>query len=192
MLYDYLKAHSASNRVLVVSFVWGLAEGTFFFIVPDVYILLVAVLNWRRGMWAALSSVAGSMLGGALMYGLAGQDSATMVTLLTHIPLISPQLVESVALRMEMHGLATMVYGPLQGIPYKVYAVQAGTQSLPLLPFLFMTIPARLERLIPVALGGAVAGAALGRFIRCRTKLAMGVYALLWVGVYGVYSAQVG
>jgi len=191
MLYDYLKAHSAATRALSVGFLWGLAEGTLLFIVPDVFIVYVALFHWRRGLLAALSSVAGSMLGGALMYGLAMQDSAAMVTVLTHIPLISPQMVESVSLRMEMYGLATMINGPLQGIPYKVYAVQAGSLSLPLLPFLLMTIPARLERLIPAVLGGAVAGAALGKFIRCRTRIAMGAYALLWLSVYMVYYVRV-
>ena len=49
---------------------------------------------------------------------------------------------------------------------------------------------ARLERLIPEVLGGAVAGVALGRFMRCRTRIMIGMYALLWLSVYSVYYVQ--
>lgn len=190
LLYDHLRRHSAANSVLLVAFLWGLAEGTLFFIVPDVYIVLVALFHWRMGLLAMLASVAGSMVGGALMYGLAAQNGAAMVALLVRIPLISPSMVRAVAGRMQADGLLAMVNGPLQGIPYKVYATQAGRGALPFLPFLFLTIPARLERLLPAVLAGAVFGTTFQKFIQNHTRLAIGVYALLWVGVYIFYSLQ--
>jgi membrane protein YqaA with SNARE-associated domain len=190
-LYDCFNTHSASNRALLVGFLWGLAEGTLFFIVPDVYIIFVALFHWRRGLLAALASVAGSMLGGALMYGLAVQDGAAMVTLLTRVPLISPHMVAAVSQQMQVDGLTAMLNGPSQGIPYKVYAVHAGSQALPILAFLLMTIPARLQRLIPEALGSAVIGMTCGRFLRYRAKLTAGVYVLLWVSGYVVYYMRV-
>jgi membrane protein YqaA with SNARE-associated domain len=176
---------------LLVAFLWGLAEATVFFIIPDVYIVFVALLHWRRGLWATLASVAGSIVGGTLMYMLAAHDGAAMAALLVHVPLISPQMVETVAQRMGADGLVAMINGPLQGIPYKVYAVQAGWQSRPFLPFLLITILARLERLLPAMLAGAVCGALFRNFIRYRTQLAMGAYASLWVGVYVMYYLQV-
>jgi membrane protein YqaA with SNARE-associated domain len=189
-LYEHIQRHCAANSALVVAFLWGLAEGTWFFIVPDVYIVFVALFCWRRGLWVALSSVAGSMAGGALMYALASQDGATMAGWLTHVPLISPQMVATVAQRMQADGLRAMVNGPLLGFPYKVYAVGAGRQSLPWLPFLLVTIPARLERLLPVAAAGAVCGVRFKKFVRRHTGLALGVYVLLWAGVYVFYYLQ--
>jgi membrane protein YqaA with SNARE-associated domain len=191
LLYNRLKHHTAATSALVVAFLWGLAEGTLFFIIPDVYILFVALFHWRRGLLVTLASVAGSLVGGALMYALAAQDGTAMTALLTHIPLISPQMVETVALRMQTDGLVGMVDGPVQGIPYKVYAVQAGRQSLPFLLFLLMTIPARLERLLPLTLGGAVCGGIFIKLTRHHTKLMIGGYAGLWVGVYILYYLQV-
>jgi hypothetical protein len=190
LLYERLQHHCAANSALGVAFLWGLAEGTWFFVVPDVYIVFVALFCWRRGLLVALSSVAGSMVGGALMYALAAQGGATMAGWLTQVPLISPQMVETVAQRMQADGLRAMVNGPLGGVPYKVYAVQAGRQSLPWLPFLVVTIPARLERLLPVAIAGAISGVRYKKLIRHHTKLALCMYVLLWVGVYVFYYLQ--
>jgi hypothetical protein len=131
------------------------------------------------------------MVGGGLMYALATQDGAAMATVLVQIPLISPQMVKTVAQRMEANGLGAMVGGPFGFIPYKVYAVQAGRQPLSLLPFLIMTIPARLTRILPTTLPSAVLGVGLNRFIRQHTKLVLAAYGLVWLGVYIFYYFQV-
>lgn len=191
LLYNRLKRHSASKRALLVAFVWGVAEGTLFFVIPDVYVAWVALFHWPGGLRATLVSVAGSMVGGGLMYALAAQDGAAMAALLVQVPLISPQMVETVARRMEADGLRAMIGGPFGFIPYKVYAVQAGRQSLSLLLFLIMTVPARLTRILPATLTGAVFGVGLDRLVRQHTKLALMAYGWVWVGVYVFYYLQV-
>ena len=90
--------------------------------------------------------------------------------------------------RLHAEGLLALVSGPLLGIPYKIYAVQAGQQQLPLLPFLLVTIPARLERILPAALAGAGAGILFRKFIQQHAGLVAGAYVLLWLGIYGVYA----
>lgn len=186
-LYARLECHSASNRSLVIAFLWGLAEATLFFIVPDVYLGFVALLHWRKGLLATLVSVAGAMIGGAIVYTLAAANGAAINQLLVWIPLIGPEMVHTVAEQMQGSGLIAMVSGPLQTIPYKIYAAQAGQQHLPFIPFLLVTIPARLERFLPVALAGAALGRAFKKFIQRHTALVIGAYALMWVAVYVVY-----
>ena len=186
-LYACLTAHSASRGALVIAFLWGLAEATVFFLVPDIYLGLVALFNWRQGLRATLVTVAGALIGGAIMYALAASNGAVMNQFLSHVPLINADTVNSVAEQMRADGLSALVTGPLQGIPYKVYAAQAGRQGLPLLPFLLITIPARLERILPVALAGAVAGVLFKRFVQKYTRLIVGAYALMWAGIYILY-----
>jgi len=186
-LYVRLKHHSASNSSLVIAFSWGLAEATLFFIVPDVYLGLVALFHWRRGLLATLATAVGAMIGGAIMYSLATANSATVNQLLVWIPLINPEMLCTVAEQMQASGLVAMVSAPLQGVPYKIYAAQAGQQRFPFIPFLLFTIPARLERILPIALVGAAIGTALKSFVQRRTSLVVGAYALLWAGVYVVY-----
>ena len=186
-LYVNVRRHSASSGSMVVAFLWGLAEATLFFIVPDVYLGFVALFHWRNGLLATLAALAGAMIGGAILYALAASDGAAVSQLLVRIPLISPEMVRAVAEQMQENGLAAMVSAPLQGVPYKIYAAQAGQQQLPFIPFLLVTVLARLERTLPVALAGAAFGKVFKRFVQRRTALVTGTYALLWVGVYVVY-----
>src|SRR5262249_54539658 len=155
-LYGRLFDHTKSRWPILIAFLWGFAEATAFFIVPDVYMGFVALFNRRRGVMAAFVSLLGAMLGGAAMYFLASNKPTEINVFLTHIPLIDTALVNDVASQTQAHGLAAVLTGPVRGTPYKIYAAQAGEQSLPLFYFLLMTIVARGERFFPVvlALGG--------------------------------------
>ncbi len=186
-LYTRLQQHSASTLSIIIAFLWGLAEATLFFLVPDIYLGLVALFNWRRGLWATAATVAGAIVGGAVMYALAANNSEAMIQLLGRIPLINADMVSGVGEQMRTEGLLAMVSGPLQGIPYKIYAVQAGAGRLPLISFLLLTIPARLERILPVAVAGAVVGLVFKKFIQRRATLVVGAYGLMWLGVYVLY-----
>lgn len=186
-LYTRLERHSASTLSILIAFLWGLAEATLFFLVPDIYLGLVALFNWRRGLWGTAATVAGAIVGGAVMYALAAGDGPAMLQLLNRVPLINAGMINSVGEQMQTEGLFAMISGPLQGIPYKVYAVQAGAGRLPLVSFLLLTIPARLERILPVAVAGAVVGLVFKKFVRRYIALVVGAYGLMWLGVYVLY-----
>jgi len=179
--------HASSAWSLLTSFLWGFAEGTVFFIVPDVYLGFVALFNWRRGLWAMVAAVLGAMAGGSVMYGLAMKDLSALNLLLTRIPLINREMIADIAHQMQADGLLTMVNGPFRGVPYKIYAVQAGGQSLPYLPFLFMTILARLERLLPVTLLAGGMGKWFKDFVERHTTLVVAGYILIWGIIYFLY-----
>lgn len=186
-LYEGLVQHAASGTALGLAFLWGFAEATFFFIVPDVYLGLMALFHWRRGLWATGAAVAGAMIGGALMFSLAAANPAALEQFLLRIPGIGAPMVQAVAQQLDTGSLWALVAGPLGGIPYKIYAVQAGAQHLSLPLFLLMTIPARLERLLPVSLGAGLLGAWLRPHLERRALWAVGLYALLWVVIYLLY-----
>ena len=60
------------------AFAWGFAEATLFFVVPDVWLTLIAV---RRGLRPALVAcgwaLAGALAGGLAMYAWGAFDTAT-------------------------------------------------------------------------------------------------------------------
>src|SRR5699024_4595805 len=56
------------RRIHAWAAAWGLAEGTFFFIVPDVWLSWVALQKPRTARKAALSALAGAMAGGAFVH----------------------------------------------------------------------------------------------------------------------------
>jgi len=185
--YTRLAGHVKSRWSIIIAFVWGFAEATAFFIVPDVYLGFVALFNWRRGLSAMVAALIGAMLGGSVMYVLAMNNPSGINMFLTRVPLIDSTLVNDVADKMRTDGPITLLTGPLKGTPYKIYAAQAGEQSLPFLYFLLMTIPARLERFLPVVLVFGAIGKWFGTFCEKHTKLVMGSYALMWGIIYFVF-----
>ncbi|HEX9389323.1 MAG TPA: hypothetical protein VF918_23560 [Anaerolineales bacterium] len=185
--YVRLSSHAKSRWSIIIAFVWGFAEATAFFIVPDVYLGFVALFDWRRGLSAMVAALIGAMLGGSVMYILAMNNPSEINMFLTRVPLIDSALVNDVANQTHTYGLTAVLTGPLKGTPYKIYAAQAGEQSLPFLYFLLMTIPARLERFLPVVLVFGGIGRWFGTFCEKHTKLVMGSYALMWGIIYFVF-----
>ena len=185
--YDRFVAHASSKWPVIIGFLWGAAEGTAFFVVPDVYLGLVALFNWKQSLWAMAAAVIGAMLGGSVMYMIAMNDLAAVNLFLTRIPLIDAGMVADIANKMQTDGLITMINGPLRGVPYKLYAVQAGGQSLPYLSFLLMTVLARLERLLPVTLLAGGLGRLFSGFIEKHTGLVVGIYVFIWGIIYFLY-----
>ena len=81
---------AGSRRAAAIAGGWGLAEATLFFVVPDVWIGLLALFGWRAGLRAVALAVAGALLGGALMYGVgAGVEPDRSGGLLDAVPAVS-------------------------------------------------------------------------------------------------------
>jgi membrane protein YqaA with SNARE-associated domain len=187
-----LSDHVRTPWSLVIGFLWGFAEATLFFIVPDVYLGFVALFNLRRGLQVMLAGLLGAILGGSVMYLLAMNDPAGTRLLLARVPLIDAALIATVADEMHAHGLVAMLTGPIRGTPYKIYATQAGVQSIPLLSLLLMTIPARLGRFFPVVLAFGAIGKRFKAFCETHTRIVVGSYILLWGLIYFVFISYFG
>ena len=185
--YNRIFRLTESSGTLVIAFLWGLAEATLFFLVPDIFLGFVAIFNWRRGILATGFVIAGALVGGTIMYVLASNQAVAMDRLLTSIPLINEHMVSTVGEEVGRSGLSAMVTGPFQGIPYKIYAAQAGQHNLPYFLFLLVTILARLERILPVVLLGSITGKLFRKFIQIHTLLVVGGYLVFWVGIYVLY-----
>jgi membrane protein YqaA with SNARE-associated domain len=162
-----------------LAFLWGFAEGTLFFILPDVMLSFVALYRPRRALWHMLAMLTGAVLGGSVMYVWAthGQEARHAVA---GVPAVSPEMFERAERDWERYGLSGMSLGPVRGIPYKVYAVEAPAKST-LLDFALLSIPARLWRFVVVWLGFAGAGLLL-RKMR-RASLAPLLHAVYWTTV---------
>ena len=187
-LYARLLDRVVSVPSMLTAFFWGLAEATLFFVVPDVYLGFVALFHPRSALKATLIAASGALIGGGLMYTLGRLNGPGMVDLLLRIPLIDQEMVDLVANQLGSHGLAALVSGPFQGVPYKIYAVQAGAQDLGIIAFLLVSVLARLERFLPVTFLAILAGKILQKGVQRRTLLVLGAYIVLWMGIYGAYA----
>jgi hypothetical protein len=172
---------------ITFAFLWGFAEGTLFFILPDVPFSLAAMFRPRRALIHLAAIVAGALLAGAVMFSWSAHGPAARRAV-AQVPLVTPAMFERAESDYSQFGVWAGSRGPVRGIPYKVYAVEA-PEHCSLWPFLLVTIPARMWRLLVVWLGFACAGMFLRKI--GRASLAPALHATFWLVVYVAYWARV-
>ena len=152
----------------VAAALWGFAEATLFFIVPDVLLTFLAMRRpLRLALIATVLVVAGALVGGSLMYAWGARDPAAARSALDRVPAIAAEMVQRVEGELSSRGPVAVVWGPLRGTPYKIYAVQAGALGIGLAAFLAISIPARLGRFVVAVL----VTCAVARVMRPRTTV---------------------
>jgi membrane protein YqaA with SNARE-associated domain len=169
------------------AFLWGLAEATFFFVVPDVLLTLVAQ---RRGFRTAAVAIAfavgGACIGGALMWRLGRDHPERVGALLELLPAISPAMIAAAAPVLAENPFLALIKGAFSGVPYKVFAAAAAQAGIPVATFLAVTIPARAARFLLLCAATALADRLAARWVakRTRTLLLIGgwiaFYAFFW------------
>ncbi|HEX2253492.1 MAG TPA: hypothetical protein VHQ65_09515 [Thermoanaerobaculia bacterium] len=169
---------------------WGLAEATVFFFVPDVWLSWLALRAPRHAFRACLWATAGAVAGGAAMISFGGAEPATAEALLDAVPGIGPGLVTEVRRELANHGFLALFLGPLRGVPYKIYAAEAGVLGLSPVALLAWTVPARLLRFLAVTAFAAVVAALPP--LRRRPRLARVLHLLAWSAFYAFYFWTMG
>lgn len=170
-----------------VATVWGSAEATVFFIVPDVWTSWLALHNPRRGMATTVSALAGALAGGATTYKTAQQMSPQATEhVLTSVPGISADMVAKVERQLDEQGWAALVLGPTRGVPYKIYArtLAHGNESFG--RFMALSVPARMVRFLAVT-GGVAGLGKLAARLGVGTKGKSAIFLAGWAGFYTWY-----
>jgi len=173
-----------------VAFLWGVAEATFFFLIPDVFLSLVAVLRWPRTWKHVVSAVGGAVLGGALLFHLASVDPPAARAAVARVPFIRDRMFNQVDRGFRSQGLPALFWGSIEGIPYKLYAVEAPRFTSEA-RFLLATPQARVIRFLLVwSCFGLISGWLRRRFA-FRTIHLLPIYALVWIVVYAFYWGRI-
>ena len=165
---------------------WGFAEAVLFFIIPDVFLTLVAIrFGFRRSWRLAVLATAGAVVGGLVVYAWASLDSASATSAIELLPGIDPSMVEAVNADVAANGNAALLAGPWQGRPYKLFAAASGELGLSAISLALLTIPGRLARFaISIALASYL------RWIFTRwipEKVMLTTWAAFWIVVYTGY-----
>ncbi len=173
----------------IAAFVWGVAEGTLFFIVPDVILSYIALKHGARaGIVASLCAAIGAAVGGSIMYLWSAHDPAAARDAVLAVPAVSEAMVAHAAdATRENWFLATML-GPTSSTPYKVYATLAPHVGAALPLFALASIAARLPRFLIVSVGWALIGRVLRRWLS-ETRL-LWVLICAWLVFYVAFFAR--
>jgi uncharacterized membrane protein YeaQ/YmgE (transglycosylase-associated protein family) len=173
-----------------VALLWGFAEASFFFIVPDVFLSWRALSSLRRALIDCLLAVIGALVGGTLVWLWAINDPDTIRSMFAGIPAINETMMADVRAQLADTGIFALFMGPLIGIPYKIYALEAADLGIGLLTFLALSIPARLIRFVIVTVVVGIIGQLLQRkFSLNRVRMAhLACWSLFYIWYFWVMS----
>ncbi len=173
------------ERDYLVALLWGFAEATLFFIVPDVWLTLLALRGTGRALAGSLYAALGALIGGSIMYFWGLMDPDTALAVMDMVPAVSRGLIERVRVEHSSMGIVALFVGPFSGAPYKLYAVMSGAMGIPLPLFAFISIPARLVRFVLLS----VAAGAIARRVPWDARRKFLITLLLWSLFYALFFA---
>ena len=168
---------------------WGFAEATFFFVVPDLLLTAaVLVFGLSRAFRFATVAACGAAVGALPMVIWGAVDADAARAFLMSVPLIGEDLLSRVHSEVEGFWPWRLTMGALTGAPFKIYAVEAGAAGVS--PFLFALIGygARLAR-FTLAIGLTALGARLAERLGLKRLVPYGL-AVVWALIYAFYIAH--
>ncbi len=175
----------------IAAFIWGVAEATLFFFVPDVILSYIGV---KRGVKAtvraSMIAAVGAGIGGAFMYLWSAVDFVAARDAVLAVPAISDDMAARARDAMSEQGwFVASLLGPLSSTPYKVFAILAPQAGAPLPLFMLASVIARLPRFLVVGCGVAL----IGRWLEPRIGTERVVWVLVgaWIVFYIAFFALV-
>lgn len=167
----------------IAGFLWGFAEATFFFLVPDIWLTRVALSAEKKDiLFQICLTVCGAICGGVVVYGLAACGGERIFSFYDDVPAISGEMIGQVGESLSGGGLfPQLVIGMLSGIPYKLYAAWAGILSLPVFYFILASGIARFLRFFLVSFLTYYLAGFLRRYVSARV---IGWLHILFWGIF--------
>ncbi len=162
-------------------FAWAVAEATFWPVAPEA-VLVPVVVGHERGLLRPLAaSVAGTALGGSATYLFACAFPRSAWETVSGLPLVKPSWFGRARERLERSWLRGLAYQPWSGIPFKVWAVEAGPMGLKPRLVIPAFVASRGLRLAAVALVARALPALAPGFVRRRFLPLSLTYAALFL-----------
>ncbi len=151
------------RRWSVAAVIWGFAEASLFFVVPDLLISWVAMnRGLKEGAWTSLLAALGAVIGGAVIFLWSASDPAGARRTVSAVPAVSEAMIANARADIDANGwFIAAMKGPLTSTPYKVYALLAPKSGAPLAAFAPAALPVRLPRFLIVAAIFALIGGLL-------------------------------
>ena len=184
-LRQRLATVACSRRGVLLVAVWALAEAVSWPFVPELAVGVLVLATPRAVLRLVPAALVGSVLGGVLCFSFAAAGSPAPQ------PLTTPRMHAAVAEQVDLEGAAALRHQPLSGIPYKVYAAEAGRAGVPVATFVAESVVARGLRL-GIVCGGLAAAAGVTRrtrrFVPIVVPLALGGFAVGLARVFHSWS----
>ena len=151
-------ATSRAGPALVLA--WAVAEAVSWPLVPELVVGALVLAAPSAGPRLTAAAVAGSLAGGVLALSLAAAGVHPPA------PLTTERMRAAVSEQTAAEGAAAVRHQPLAGIPYKLYAAEAGRLGVPVAAFVEHSTTSRGVRIAVVGLLLTAASTVLRRPLR--------------------------
>jgi 1-acyl-sn-glycerol-3-phosphate acyltransferase len=173
-------AFAASWVGLVTIALWAFGEAVMWPLLPEFALVILALAAPRQSVRLALVGAAASVVGGAVMYGLAAHGVSLPA------PLTTARMHATAAQMVADDGAKAMAGQPMSGIPYKVFGAAAGRAHVGAVAFMAASVPARGLRILLVGALTGAAGAILSRWRRYYPAAIAAFVPIFAAGLAGV------
>jgi membrane protein YqaA with SNARE-associated domain len=180
-LYEACMAWIQTPYGLWALFLIAVAESSFFPIPPDVFLIALCIAVPGRSFFYAAICAAGSVLGGALGYGLGlgFMDTIGMRILNWYGLMEKYEVVQSLYRQYDAWAVGAAGFTPL---PYKLFTITAGAFKINFATFMLVSLLARSARFFLVAGFIYKFGAPVRLFIERYFNLLATIFFILLVG----------
>jgi membrane protein YqaA with SNARE-associated domain len=180
-LYDVCMVWIQTPSGLWALFLIAVAESSFFPIPPDVFLIALCISVPRRSFFYAAICSVGSVLGGALGYGLGlGFMDTVGIHILTWYGLMEKyETVQSLYRQYDAWAVGAAAFTPL---PYKLFTITAGAFKINFATFMLVSLLARSARFFLVSAFIYRFGAPVRTFIERYFNLLATLFFMLLVG----------
>lgn len=169
---------------------WGFLEATIFFIVPDVLLTYLATQKQRTVRPAIIAATLGALVGGSIMFLNGMHNHHGTTELLALLPATDKPMITQVNSLLIDHGYWGVFLGPLFGLPYKLFAIEAAALSFNPWIFLLISIPARCLRFVLITM---LVRILINRCFQQRPQKQLnGIWLISWLLFYTAYFHHFG
>lgn len=177
---------------LLVGFLWGLFEGTWFFVIPDIALSYFALRGWKQALVSTVATILGAMLAAILLFWAFSIFPATqskIIQLWQSLPGFYPKMLEVAATHLHSENAKGLILGPNSGIPYRFYILEAYKQGISLFDLLSWTPIARIERIAIAPIVVLILKFLLKKkFTEKTVNRSLGVFIFIyWIAIYVWY-----
>jgi membrane protein YqaA with SNARE-associated domain len=159
---------------------WGAAEASFFFLVPDILLTAAALRHGlKAGLLLSVCAAILAALSGVILWVWARHDPVQARAAMLHVPAVGPDLLARVHGEFDKGWPLHLTLGAVSGVPYKLYAVEAGVRAVPLWLFVPVSFAARLMRFALTVTAAAAARA--GQTGPCRCGRVPGYWSMPFI-----------
>ncbi|QEU97296.1 1-acyl-sn-glycerol-3-phosphate acyltransferase [Streptomyces kanamyceticus] len=149
-----------TRRGLALAFLWACAEALSWPLMPELFLAFACVAVPRRALKLSLAALAGSLAGGLLALQISTLGAQLPA------PLTTDRMRSEVRHELSLESAAAVRHQPWNGIPFKVYAREAGRADVAPSDWLARSALSRGSRTLTVGLAFGAFGFLAHRFRR--------------------------